>query len=104
MVVMNYGKINKRGKILRTCFCSVHVEAYNGYRMACFIEQYVRKPVADVSQFEKQINVDGKGGRSLLDFEAKYLGSEVVIKLGTHERRISRREDNALVAADEDEE
>ena len=30
----------KRGKILRTCFCSVHVEANNGYRMAAplFVE------------------------------------------------------------------
>jgi hypothetical protein len=79
-----------------------HLEQQAGETMARFIEKYVREPVAEISQFETLPS--GEGGRrrfTLLDLEAKCRAGEIVLKLGTHERRLARREDASL-ADDED--
>jgi hypothetical protein len=80
-----------------------HLEQEAGETMARFIERYVREPVAEISYFETHKNGDGgRRGLTLLDLEAKCLAGEIVLKLGTHERRITRREDASL--ADDSEE
>ena len=78
-----------------------HLEEEAGKTMARFIEKYVRKPVADVARFEKQIAGDPERRcLNLLPLEAKCLSNEIVLKLGTHERRIARNEDSSLAADD----
>lgn len=80
-----------------------HLEAEAGPVMARFIETYVRTPVAEISSFEVR-NGDQRSHFNLLKLEASVLGSELLLKLGNHERRISRREDASLAPSDDPDE
>ena len=74
-----------------------HLEDEAGETMARFIEQYVRKPVAEISKFETPASQDGgKRQFALLDLEAKCRAGEIVLSLGKHQRRIARHEDASL--------
>lgn len=74
-----------------------HLEQEAGRTMARFIEKYVRRPVADVSQFGEQLSSDlGQRPFAPLDLEAKHLGNEIIIRLGSFERRFTRKEDKSL--------
>ena len=79
-----------------------HLEGEAGETMARFIEQYVRKPVSEISKFETPATQDGgKRQFALLDFEAKCLAGEIVLNIGKHQRRIARHEDATLADHDD---
>jgi hypothetical protein len=75
-----------------------HLEEEAGGIMATFIERYVRIPISKISAFEV-----GMGGDTeqkylrLLDFEARMIEGDIVLKIGNHEHFISRVEDAALL-------
>jgi hypothetical protein len=81
----------------------VHLEEAAGPTMAAFIEKYVRRPVGEISEFEKMIGDDPKKrGLVLLDLSARLNGSELSIELGDFVRRIERHEDPAMSSEDTD--
>lgn len=81
-----------------------HLEEEAGPVMARFIEKYVRAPVTQISSFEKTINEDpAKRHIQLLDFGARAASGEIRISLGSYERVIIRKEDQALMSESEDE-
>jgi hypothetical protein len=60
-----------------------HLEDEAGETMARFIEQYVRKPVAQISKFETPATQNGGKRRfALLDLEAKHMAGKIVLNLG----------------------
>lgn len=69
----------------------MHLEQEAGPTMAHLIEKYVRKPVAEVTRLGTLSNAV-----RLLDLEARCRGNQLVLKLGTHERRISRQTIDSL--------
>lgn len=74
-----------------------HLEDEAGKTMARFIENYVRKPVSIISRFEhRDEETPARKRIDLLDLQASYTGSELILHLGTHERRIVRVEDLVL--------
>lgn len=74
-----------------------HLENEAGVVMAQFIEKYVRLPVADISRFEKLVNVNPLKKRlRLLDLSARATEGEITITLGSYKRTISRSEDLSL--------
>jgi hypothetical protein len=80
-----------------------HLEEAAGPTMAAFIEKYVRRPVGEVSEFEKMIGDDPKKrGLVLLDISARLNGAELSIELGDFIRRIERHEDPAMSINDPD--
>lgn len=75
----------------------VHLEDEAGPTMAKFIKQYVRRPVGEVSAYEKVL--DGEPARhkiELHDLVAKLEGDSFKIQIGNHLRQISRSEDPTL--------
>jgi len=78
-----------------------HLESVAGTVMSRFIENYVRRPVTDISRFETGGDGDSPRGLQLLDLKAHSSNNELLITLGIHTRRIARREDASL--ADETE-
>lgn len=79
-----------------------HLEEKAGPTMAAFIEKYVRRPIGEVSAFERLVGEDPKR-RSLvlLDLATKLEGSLLSISLGNFERRIERHEDPSLATDNE---
>lgn len=74
-----------------------HLEEEAGGIMAKFIEQYVRKPILEISSFEVDLEGDIEQKHlQLLDFEARQIDGDIVFKIGTHERYITRVTDDAL--------
>lgn len=74
-----------------------HLEDVAGAVMARFIENYVRRPVADISRFESAVDGDPtKKKLQLLDLCARASAGEIKITMGSYERTISRREDLSL--------
>ena len=79
-----------------------HLEEKAGTTMAAFIEKYVRRPIGEVSAFERLVGEDPKRrGLVLLDLATKLEGSLWSISLGNFERRIERHEDPSLATDNE---
>jgi len=80
-----------------------HLETEAGRVMSQFIEKYVRRPVTEISSYER-IGDDGIRRFALLDLAASASNGELLLKLGQFERRIARAENTALSegSADED--
>ena len=75
-----------------------HLEEEAGGIMATFIERYVRIPISEISAFE--VEIDGDPERKqlrLLDLEARMIQGNVVLKIGNHERFVTRVEDARLL-------
>lgn len=70
-----------------------HLEAAAGGILATFIEKYVRRPITAISAFESG---EATKRLKLLNFEASLVAGNVVFKIGTHERLITRAEDATL--------
>ncbi len=82
-----------------------HLEDEAGPTMASFIERYVRRPLEEISAFEKEVAGDpSRRGLVLLDLAARLDGNELTICLGDHTRSIERHEDPTLANSDEDDE
>lgn len=80
-----------------------HLETAAGPTMASFIEKYVRRPVSEVSEFEKMIGDDPKKRNLvLLALSAKLEGTDLSIGLGDFVRKIERHEDPAMESDDAD--
>lgn len=79
-----------------------HLEEEAGGIMATFIEKYVRKPLTEISAFEQAVNGDEKKCLRLLDLNARIINGDISLKIGSHERLITRQEDSSL-ADDESE-
>ena len=68
-----------------------HLENEAGETMTAFIENYVRKPIREISEYDGQ----------LLDFSStRFADGNIEITLGNSARLIKRRESAALVALD----
>jgi len=82
-----------------------HLENEAGITMAAFIEKYVRRPVAEISAFERIVEGDPKRrGLVLLNLATKLEGNQLTIALGDFIRRIDRHEDPLLSSDGESEE
>ncbi len=82
-----------------------HLEEQAGSTMSRFIEKYVRQPVAEVSSYEADQERKAKPSHeNLLPLLASYENNELILKLGSHERRILRAEDKSLGQDEEDDE
>lgn len=80
-----------------------HLEDEAGSTMAAFIEKYVRRPIGEISAFERMIEGDPtRRSLVLLDFATKLKGNQLSISLGDFVRRIERHEDPALSVDDGD--
>lgn len=80
-----------------------HLEDEAGSTMAAFIEKYVRRPIGEISAFERMIEGDPtRRSLVLLDFATKLKGNQLSISLGNFVRRIERHEDPALSVDDGD--
>ena len=81
----------------------MHLEDAAGPTMAAFIEKYVRRPVGEVSAFERIVGEDpARRGIVLLDLTARLNGNELSIELGDFVRRVERHEDPAMSTDDTD--
>jgi|GEM_PF-278993 len=80
-----------------------HLEGETGDVMSKFIEKYVRRPIADISRFEKNNQEKLNNGKiDLLDFYAKCIGDKIQIRLGEHMKEIQRREEDCSLSDEND--
>jgi hypothetical protein len=77
-----------------------HLEEEAGDTMAQFIERYVRRPITEVTSFENYNPITLTSNITLLDFNAKLQEGNLLLSLGTHERKIIRAEDKSLESSD----
>jgi len=80
-----------------------HLEDAAGPTMASFIEKYVRRPVGEISDFERIVGNDPKRRNIvLLDLKAKLEGTILSIGLGDFVRTIERHEDPSMSSENAD--
>ena len=81
-----------------------HLEDEAGEVMSKFIEKYVRRPIEDISRYEKEVDdCPGKRHIALLDLHAKYEAERVTLHLGNFVREIPRAEVQSLGVEDGEE-
>ncbi|WP_443191757.1 hypothetical protein [Pseudomonas indica] len=80
-----------------------HLEDEAGEVMSRFIENYVRRPIEDISRFETQCELgEPKAQFELLDFSAQHRGDRIIFQLGSHVRDIRRSVDISLAETDDE--
>ena len=82
-----------------------HLEDEAGDVMSRFIEKYVRRPIEEISAYEREVeDRPGKKHLQLLDLRAKYEAERITLHLGDFVREISRAEVQSLGDEDGDDE
>lgn len=70
-----------------------HLEDEAGDVMSKFIEKYVRRPIEEISRYEKEVEEHpGKKHIDLLELRAKYEAEKITLHLGSYVREIRRSE------------
>lgn len=75
-----------------------HLEEEAGDVMSKFIEKYVRRPIEEISRYEREVeDRPGKRHIELLELRANYEAEKITLQLGHYVREVSRNEIYGLV-------